>query len=432
MQITKTLAGAFGLLLLPSLAYGAGFQLNEHGAPATGRAGAAIASVRDPSAVYHNTAAILRLEGTQMMLGASIIVPSGGYTGRGFASTNPSGEIREEKVKSQAIPVPYLFATHRLTEDLAVGLGVYNHYGLGVHWDDEDNFSGRTIMQELSLRTFYITPSVAYKFGDRIRVGVALNLVPGSLYIRRVLGAADTGQLLFGPPNYQKEGRVEISATAFGMGGIAALQFKLREDFWVGFSYKSAVKMSFTGDAHFDLPADLPESIRKNFPDQDGSGKVTLPHTLGLGLAFERGSLTVEGVAQLTTWSTYEELRIKFGAGLPQKESVAPRNWKSTPQFRLGGEYRATDKLSFRLGGALDFTPAPADTVDPTMPDSSRVFGTAGFGYDFGMFALDVGYLALYTLEREVTEADKPKNFAPGTYGGGWVHILSIGLSLHI
>lgn len=429
MKRHLTSAAALTALLLPGLAYGAGFQLNDHGASGTGKAGASIATVLDASAVYHNTAALTRLEGTHLTLGVNIIFPKSSYEGAGFPSTNPSGAIKKEQVVTDPIPVPHFYLSHRLTDSMAVGLGVYNHYGLGLTWQDDANFIGRTIIQELSLRTFYITPAFAYQLNDHLRLGVALNLVPGSLYIRRVLGSSDNGEILFSRENYSKEGSVEINGSAFGVGGIAALQVSFLENWMIGVSYKSAVKMAFSGKAHFDLPAELPASIRANFPDQNGSGQVILPHTVGVGIGYEEGGISVEGAVQLTTWQTYDELRIKFGAGKPQKESVSPREWKATTQWRLGGEYRFPFKLTLRGGMAYDETPAPTNTVDPTMPDSSRFFATLGAGYQIGFFTMDLAYLGAYAFERTVLARDKPKNFAPGTYGGAWVHILALSFS---
>lgn len=428
LEFSKVACAAL-VAAFPSLAEGAGFQVNEHGAAGMGRAGAVVATIRDPSAVFHNPGAMTALSGTQFSLGANLIFPGGGYKGRGLSSTNATGEVQDAQIEPDPIPTPHLYFTQQITEDLVAGVAAYPHYGLGFTWENGDQWVGRTVMQELNLTTFYVTPSVAYKFNEHISAGVGLNLVPASLYIRRTLGSADNGQLLFSLDNYDSEGSVEISASAFGFGGVAGVQLKYG-GFSLGVAYKSAVRLSFNGEAKFHLPSDLPDSVRANFPDQGGNGEVTLPHTLAIGFGYERGPLSLEATTMLTTWNTYDELRIHFAAGVPQERSVAPRSWHNTWQHRIGGEYRL-GALSLRAGGCYDVTPIPVDTLDPTFPGTSRVFGTLGAGYALGHFTIDAAYLGMYAMEREVRAEDNPKTFAPGLYGGVWIQIFSLTVSGH-
>lgn len=431
MNLNKT--WILGLLLAcgpAQSAFAGGFQLNEHGAAATGRAGAVIATIDDASAVYHNTAAITDLKGFQLQLGVSTIIPFGRYEGAGFASNNPTGEITDNRLKRNPVYVPHLYATYQISERATVGLGVYNHYGMGLTWKNKESWIGRTVLQKLSLRTFYVTPSVGFKLNKHISFGVALNLVPASLMIQRTLGSTDNGQVLFPADVYGSEGWMKLTASAFGIGGIAAVRFTW-EDFKVGLSYKSAVALKFSGDVNFHLPDTVPASVQANFPDGGGKGDLTLPHTFGLGMGWEPGDLSLEAAVQITTWSTYNELRIRFDSGLPSADSVSERDWRVVPMFRFGGAYKLGQGTA-RAGVGYDVSPAPDATVDPTLPDSSRVLATLGGGYDFGPVQADLSYMALFVLERHVTEADDSRTFAPGYYAGGMIHIIALSLGARL
>ena len=73
-------AGALGLGLVvasPGAVRGAGFQINEHSARATGMASSVVATVGDPSAIFHNPAGLTRIEGTEFQAGLNLIVPHG-------------------------------------------------------------------------------------------------------------------------------------------------------------------------------------------------------------------------------------------------------------------------------------------------------------------------------------------------------------------
>lgn len=416
-----------GLLLVGSLtgsALGAGFQLNEHGAAGTGRAGAAIATVNDASAVYHNVAGLTRLKGVQLIVGVSGISPMGRYRGKGFEALNPSGEEVTATARQQIVPVPHLYATYQVTDRAYVGIGIYNHYGLGIRWPNQDKWIGRTVLRRLRLQALFTTPSVAIKLSDHVSVGVGLNMVPATLLIKRSLGATDNGQLLFPADVYGAEGTMTLSASAFGMGGLLGVTVDW-EDFKFGLSYKSAVDLKFSGRVDFNIPTSVPASIRENFPDQAGRGDLTIPHTFGLGVGWEPGDLSLELAVQITAFNSYDELRVRFDEKLPSADAVSPRDWKVTPMFRLGGAYQL-DKLAIRAGVAYDVSPAPASTVDPTMPDATRAIGSLGLGYDFGAVQVDASYMGMYMIEREVTAADQPQTFAPGFYGGGLTQIFAL------
>src|SRR5687767_10599873 len=84
-----------GLAGSSAIANAAGFQINEHNAAATGKASSVVATVSDPSAIWHNPAGLANAEGTQFLVGGTLIIPEGKYNGIGIASANPSGLSQE-------------------------------------------------------------------------------------------------------------------------------------------------------------------------------------------------------------------------------------------------------------------------------------------------------------------------------------------------
>lgn len=434
MKTFCKLACASVVLAAGSPAFGAGFQINEHGAAATGRASSVVATVKDPSAIWHNPAGLANAEGTQFMVGVTTILPEGKYTGVGLPSTNPGGEVTAYDASSAPAFVPNAYVSRALSSKAYVGFGFYLPYGLGLKWDDPDNFAGRTVAQELELRTFFMTPTIALKLSEMVSVAVGVSLVPATVYLKRTLGATDNGQVLFPTSVYEKEGTVEVAGSAFGVGANAGLQLTFLQNLKIGVAFRSAVDLSFSGDANFDLPADAPAEIRANFPDQTGSADITLPHTFLLGIGWQENDWVVELSGQLTLWGSYDELALMFDTERPTAVSSSPRNWTAVPLIRLGGEYRVSlgdgMALPLRLGAAYDMSPVPDETIDPTLPDADRIIGTAGLGFDMGVFYADFAYMFLYVLEREVTEPNL--NFAAGKYGGAPVHLMSLSLGVRI
>lgn len=440
VNMKRLLQGAsaltLGMLVGSSTAQAAGFQVNEQSAVNTGRASSVTATVKDPSAIWHNPAGLTQTEGTEFQVGINLIRAAGQYEGNGIPSTNPNyPDTVTADVDYNLKLVPNIYASRALSSKAYVGLGFYLPYGSGIKWQGAEDYVGRTVVQELDLRTFFITPAIALKLSDMVSVAVGVSLVPATAYLKRTLGASDNGQVLFPRSKYSKEGTVEIAGSAFGVGANAGVQVSLMEHLKLGLAFRSAIDLSFSGDANFDIPSDAPSDVRANFPDGEGTLDVTLPHTFLFGVGWEQGPLTVEASTQVTMWNSYKELRLNFSSGLPTPSSASPRNWKVVPLFRLGAQYDLAE-LALRAGIGYDMSPVPDTTVDFTLPDNDRIYFTLGAGYDLGFMRADVGYMGLFIAGRELDQGENV-NFPigaqePGSYNAGMAHVISLSLSTRI
>ncbi len=437
--IRSLVAAAATTTMMAAPAFGAGFAVNEHSAKATGRGGAVVATVDDPSAIFYNPAGLTNVKGTAIQLGASIIFPNAEYVGPGWATQEPAdpsqfqcdaagpGEVCQDTV-STPVPVPNFYAAHALSDKAYVGLGVYLPYGLGLKWDNQEQFVGRTTLQEQSLRTFFITPTIALKLSDEVSVAVSVSLVPATVYLKRSLGATDNHQLLFPASQFGTEGTVELSGSAFGVGANAGVQVTLLENLKLGLGFRSAVGLDFKGDAKFNLPEGLPPTIAANFPDGPVNAEVTLPHSFALGIGWVDEDFSVEVAGNLTLWQSLDELRFNFETGKPAATSASARDWKMAPTFRLGGEYTVVKfedlgSLSVRLGIGYDMTPTLDETVDLSLPDADRVLPAGGFGLELGPVHVDLSYLAVYVFGRELPRS---VNFPGGKLPGRTIHLAAV------
>ncbi|HJL41777.1 MAG TPA: outer membrane protein transport protein [Myxococcales bacterium LLY-WYZ-16_1] len=420
----------FATALAPAVAHSAGFQLNEQSAPATGRVSAVTATIKDPSAIWHNPAGITHAQGTEFLAGVSIIVPDNAYEGPGFPSTNPGGGIVTADLNSSPPSfIPHVYAVQALSDRAYVGLGFYPSYGLGSSWEDQTNWPGRTQIEEIELRTFFFTPTVGLKLHENFRVAVGLQLVPATVFLAQTLGD-DNGEVLFPRTSPEtNDGRLELSGSAFGVGATLGIQATFIEHLKLGFTYRSAVDFSFDGQADFQLPSNVPSTIAGNFPDQEGSAELTVPHSFNLGVGWEMETWTVEAVAQLTLWDSFQELAIDFATGRPTPRLAEPRNWEVVPFFKLGGEYRLK-AWSFRAGVGYDVTPSPDSTVEPGLADGNRFLVSGGVGYDFGPIQAHLAYMALFLEGRELT--DESVFPLRGEFTGGVIHLpaLSVGVKI--
>lgn len=425
---TGAAIAALVALAVPAVAQASGLQLNEHSAASMGMADSTIATASDPSAIFFNPAGITRTTGTEAEVGLMLIRPTATYHGVGLPSTNPTGQPVTQSTDQGFVPVPNAYVTRALSPKAFVGLGFYAPYGLAFKWGDPEHFVGRTVLQEINLRTYFFTPTIALKLSNVVSVAVGVSLVPATVYLKKALGAPDNGQVLFPASTYGSEGTVELTGSAFGVGANAGVQLNL-DPIKVGFAFHSAVDLAFSGKAHFNLPSGLPAEIRANFPDGDSDTDITLPHSFSAGIGWVDGPLLAELSANLVLWNSIDQLKINFASGLPQPSTVTARNWNAVPTLRLGGQYQALPQLFVRAGMGFDFSPVPNSTIDPLLPDSRRLLPTIGLGYDFGFLRADVAYMALVMLHRDVYGTDghpASVNFADGSYRSGLINLFSL------
>lgn len=380
----KNLVLKFVLLLLPfSQIFGGGFQINEQSARAMAMAGAFAGLANDPSAIFFNPAGITQLSGTHFMAGATIILPKGSFRG-------PSPAISEYDMEKKVFTPINFYATQQITDNLFVGVSVNNQYGLGTYWPK--NWVGRYLAVDTEIKTFFFTPVVAYKLGDKLSVSAGLTYATGDITISRYANLSPM----------DAEAYISLHGTAHAYGVTAGILYKPLKQLAFGLSYRSQAKFKFSGTAKVTAPAILKAQI----PHGNISSNLTVPENVTFGVAVmptDKINLTTD--VQYIGWSSYNKLVVNFqNSQYPPLSSV--KNYKNTFILRIGGEYKYTDKLSIRLGFLRDFNPVYSMYVEPTLPDANRSGYNIGFGYKItNNFSLNVAYMFLRFDERKITDS---------------------------
>jgi long-chain fatty acid transport protein len=401
------LAGAF-CAAWPGMARASGFHIDEQDAAATGRAGAVTAHPSDASAIYYNPAGLGALEGANVVVGASWVYPSAKFES---ASTGQTTEA-----KHQGFLLPQLFASWRMTDVMAVGVGVYAPFGLALDWPASS--PGSTQVRQADLKTFFISPVAAFNLSQWIpglSFGAGFDLVPASVRLTR--------DIAFGTDL----GSAALSGEAFGFGARAGIYFHPRPlPKWAfGLTYRSPVKLVFDGHADFDAPAEYRITLP---PDGQASTSITLPQSVGLGISFAPiPEWDIEADGGWRGWSSYDRLDLRLPDGSVQSSH---KGWKDSFSVRVGTEVLLGEQWSARLGAIWDQTPVPASTLDFELPDADRFDVSAGFGVKLSqIFRVDAS--ALYVLPQKRTTGSAPGE--PPIKGrfsiDAWVVGLSLGMT---
>jgi long-chain fatty acid transport protein len=414
---------------LSATAHASGYAIWEQGAAATGRAGAVLASPTDPSTIFFNPAGLADIGGFQAYFGGTMVLPVGGYEAA-------DGKAYERTLRGYFPPNLYL--SYGEKDKWAAGLGLFVAFPLGIDW--QKDFPGSYRIDRVDLKIPTVQPTFSMRLSKEFSFGVGFNLALGTMAeLERDLPLAP----------YPK-GHINLGASgAMGYGGTVGILFTPVSNLRIGANYRSAMKLSFEGKAHFTFDPSIPAAIRTGLPsDQTGNLEITTPHVVGAGVAWDiTPNFTIELDWQHFFWSVFEELRLKFGppptggtavpgdctpAGSPAGVShvCSPRNWYDSSQFRLGVEYRPTPKLAVRGGYIFDMAPVPASRVDPILPDSHRHDFSVGVGYQFtSNVRFDFAYMLVYFTRRNSPEVLQPTETAPGQYYT-MAHLLGLNLGL--
>jgi len=382
MSLTKALVVFVILMVCAATAFAGGYQINEHGARAQGMGGAFVAQAADASAIFFNPAGLGFQKGFRFMGGTTVILPSTKFTGGAGTS-----------MESQTFFPSNLYLTYGMENGLTFGVGVFNPYGLGTEWPT--SWDGRQQAVKTDLQTFYINPTIAYKFSDQLSIGVGVSYVLGKVTLKQRVPTLSA--LAPAPTPAANDGTITLDGDGTGIGFNAGILYKPTKDLSIGVSYRSLTKIDFEGDAKVtDMAA-----LATFFPG--GTGKTTLPFPSSLfgGIAYNvTEDFTLEADVQYVGWSEYNELILDIpkGPAFPltgqplQGPQTLKKEWENSILLRLGGEYRM-DKLALRAGVVYDQTPQPDKSVEPMLPDANRIELVAGFGYKLtDNFSIDAAF----------------------------------------
>jgi long-chain fatty acid transport protein len=419
---------------LSTFSHGSGFLIYEHGAAAMAMGGAFVAIANNPTAIFHNPAGIAWLEGTQISIGTTLITS--------LASVNLANLGSSFDAKSQWHYPSTAYISHKISDRITAGFGFFTPYGLGLEWPntDEKPFPLRYISTKSDMKSFFFNPTLAFKINEYLSVAV------GASYIHSILKFNLTEALILAP-TVIADVPATLEVTGNGWGLNAGFLYR-QGSFSLGLNWRGGFKLDYKdGDLNLDLS--VIQALNPAAPASltgTGSTSFNLPHIFGLGVAFNlTEKLLIAADVDFVMWKSYDEFVVNIE--VPGIEAIYPpgidnktieENWKNSFVFRVGVQYTLNDNLDLRAGFLYDITPQPVETMDPILPDSDRWAVTAGFGYKFGKFVLDVAYQFEPFLDRTSPNRHIPLlihpvtgvNLGEGTYTNT-AHLIGISLGFN-
>jgi len=370
----------FGCLGIGS-AFGAGFQLyNEGSAEAVGLAGA-ISARRDMiSNAWYNPASVTDFKESRLMLGVTAVNLRSDY-----CTNVGAGGDTDATLENKWSAIPNFYYIHPMCESLALSLSFNMPYGLATSWDWQNNTIGPQVSEMISLKPFYLSPSVSYAVTDKLSVAAGINIVYATAMLRKFVA--------YPAPITAFSRDMKLEADSWGYGYMLGGNYKMNEEWTVAAKYQSPVYLKLMGEANY-LPNDPGAFVG---PNKGVEADLTLPQTVTLGIANKSIEKWTFGADVLwTNWSQYDKLAFTFedtpAPGAASGTLGAQKNWNDVFSYRLSAEYELTEAWKLRFGYEYDDSPVPDATRSPDMPDSDRNVLAIGLTYDRANWGVDLAY----------------------------------------
>lgn len=384
-------------LLMAGTAMAEGFGLYEWSARGIALGGATVARKPDASCVAYNPALLARLPGKHVMVGASAIQPTGSVKVAGVGRTSA-----DEKTWF----VPHLYYTHQLSERVTFGIGEFSRFGLGVKYPS--NWPGRFNVNEVDLSTMSVNPNIAIAVTDKFSVAVGVEVLYVDMTLKKRAGFSLPGGI-----GFQEVGSDIDGATDLAAGYNLAMHYQFNEQWAAGLTYRGQVSiqpegpLTYSKEQYTGNPAGKPfadAGYAANFHDGNAHATVVLPDSVSGAVAFTpMPELSFELGATWTRWSTFRALRIYVPEPIGVSEST--KHWKDSWRINAGVEYEALDWLTLRAGYTYDQSPMTDAHEDYMVPTSHRNIYSAGLGFKWNDWTLDLAY-AYYDIAGRSYRAD--------------------------
>ena len=383
---------ALGLVLATANANAAGFNLREQSAAAQGNAFAgATAGAENISYSYFNVAGLTRHKGTQFHFGGTHIAPEAKARNVKYSDGTPGADV--DNIVRAAV-APNMSVSHQLNDEVTLGVSVNVPFGMVTKYKDR-NWAGSDHGLTSKVTAVTTTPMVAYKVNDKLSIGAGLPIQ----YFKAKLSNTANALKMVNPAitdTYTK-----VVGDTVDVGYQIGAMYEFNENTRVGINYRSEINHKLKGDIESQAPVP--------FLNQDITARIDTPAMLSIG-GFHKINDKWEVMAeyQKVFWNSFDSIDI-YGKQYPHmltqssRISRTPENWEDANFYALGVSYNVNDKWKIRGGIAYDDAAVRLDYRTPRIPDSRRMWYSAGVGYKYNEnLSFDAAYTFIKAQEASI------------------------------
>jgi long-chain fatty acid transport protein len=387
-------------LCTQSFAAGSGaYRLEVPDAAALAVGGAVVGQANTPAAIFFNPAGMTQMKGSAISVNLAVVQPR--------ETAHPTGGAKTE-MERDTFFIPSLASVTKISEKVALGIGVTSSWGLGTEWA-EDSFA-RYAATETSLKNQDYIISLAYQLNDQLSVGMGVVIdyseIEKDKKIKQFLG-----------PGSDADFELEGDSTAAGFQASALYKLNERHQFGVQYlgeierKYHGTVNLDGLNDAMLTAVYGVPSGTFGSSYETNVTSKATLPQSVDVGYCYRpNAKLTLNFDVLWMGWNTVQEEELGYPDESNQDRldflnlgNPAERNWKNALSMGMGAEYAVSERLRLRGGYFFHDSPIPEYTWEPNLPDADSHSIATGFGYDISKaLTLDMTYSAMFYDTRSI------------------------------
>lgn len=365
-------------------------------------------------AMAANPAGLGFLEIGELNVGAVGAVPFGHFQKPPTSDGNLDDTLRAFPEGAVAYPlhaVPVTIGASFIPQ--AAMVGDWNYFdspgGLGgnVSYGQRQHRSGIQLLR--------MAVGAGVKINEQWSIGASVGL----LYNQNNLQAPYTFQNLSPNPNSLNGAKtlLDLETSGYGWNAQAGVLFRATTNLQFGLSYTSPSQVNTSGDAAGDPYAQFGTSPGQLAFHYDAEVRNKFPQEASLGTSWQfhpqwRLALQLDWI----NWSAaFKSLPVDLSNGSNPGVNAAlganvsdsiPMNWHDEFVYRVGLEYAVTEHLSLRGGYCYGHSPVPDSTLTPLTAAIIENTVTAGIGYHWKRFAVDLAYQYDLPAKQNVSTSD--------------------------
>lgn len=372
-----------------SSAFAGGYRVALQGVRQASMGLTGVMHARDASVAFFNPAGLAFVD-------SKVSIAAGGFGISNKVEWQNPSTLESAKTDNPLGTPIYFAASYRPLDDITIGVSFTTPFGSTLKWDKD--WAGKANITEIELKSYFIQPTVAFKFNDWFSAGAGFIYAMGSVNLQRVNSVAGNNIGL------------ELNDTdAHGLGFNVGAYFRPSERVNIGLAYRSKVDMraNYGETTWKDVPSALSGSMP--FTTNQFSAMLPLVSEFTAGVSYKATpKLTLAAETSVHGWGSYRSLIINLentetGETVVSKQT---KNYKDRAVWKFGAEYQATDMLALRLGYYYDEFVTPSEYWSPETPDVSRNSFTGGLGLNFGKFNVDAMGQIILGKERYVNNVE--------------------------
>ena len=385
-----------------------GLNMIGFGAESVAMGGADIAVARDTSAMNTNPAGIARIPGTALDVYGAIAYPLS------VAHRDQYGNDLE--VSNRWAYLGGGGGTRRLGDGpLTVGIGFFAQGGAGNVYKNVATPFGTTDELSSLFRIAKLTPTVAYRFDEKLTLGVSLQVAYADIRQKvfpetSFFDPADPSRTFFGSEVKEMNG--------FGFGAKLGALYEVNDRVTLGAVYTSKMNLELRdGTLVANMSAVGMGKVTYRDASIDG---MALPQEVGIGVAVRpvRPLLVAVKVAWIDWSGALKTSTLRASnpdnPGAPSTLALpSTLNWRDQYVFAIGIAYDFTEKAILRAGYNYGRNPIPSNSLNPLMAATTEHHATFGAGYAFSP-EWQLNGAVEYSFNNDVKYDNPELPFGPG------------------